>query len=37
MKAMFYGCSSLKQLDLSNFITSNVKDMSYMFYNCLSL
>ena len=37
MKGMFYGCSSLKQLDLSNFITDNVTDMSYMFYNCLSI
>ena len=28
MKGMFYGCSSLIELELSNFITDNVTDMS---------
>ena len=37
MKDLFYGCTSLKELDLSNFNTDNVTDMSYMFYNCSSL
>ena len=37
MKYLFYGCSSLKELDLSNFNTDNVTDMSFMFYNCSSL
>ena len=34
MSNMFYGCSTLKQIDLSNFNTSNVVDMSRMFFNC---
>ena len=34
---MFYNCSSLKQLDLSNFNTSNVNSMYCMFYGCNSL
>ena len=34
---MFYGCSSLKELDLSNFDTSKVKSMSSMLYGCSSL
>lgn len=34
---MFYGCSSLTTLDLSNFDTSNVTDMGSMFYGCSSL
>ena len=37
MKDLLYGCTSLKELDLSNFNTENVTDMSYMFYNCSSL
>ena len=37
MSYMFYDCSSLKELNLSNFITDNVIDMSYMFYECSSL
>ena len=28
---MFYGLNNLEILNLSNFNTSNVKDMSYMF------
>ena len=34
---MFYGCSSLTSVDLSNFITNNVTNMSHMFYECSSL
>ena len=34
---MFLDCSSLTSLNLSNFNTNNVKDMSYMFYSCSSL
>ena len=34
---MFYNCSKLTSLNLSNFITSNVTNMSYMFCNCSSL
>ena len=37
MGYFFSGCSSLKELDLSNFTTNNVKDMSFMFYKCSSL
>ena len=31
---MFYNCNSLTSLDVSNFNTSNVTDMSYMFAYC---
>ena len=34
---MFYYCISLPSLDLSSFDTSNVTNMSYMFYNCSNL
>jgi len=37
MSGMFYNCSSLTSLDLSNFNTANVTYMSRMFYNCSSL
>ena len=37
MRAMFYGSSSLNNLDLSNFNTQNVIDMSCMFEGCSSL
>ena len=37
MSFMFYKCSSLTSLNLSNFNTNNVKDMMYMFYYCSSL
>ena len=37
VKGMFYGCKSLKSLDLSNFDTHKVSDMSYMFANCFFL
>ena len=31
---MFYGCSSLKELNLSNFKTNDVTYMGGMFYGC---
>ena len=34
---IFYGCSSLTNLDLSNFDTKDVMNMSYMFYMCSNL
>ena len=34
---MFKGCSSLKELNLSNFYTNNVMDMGGMFSRCFSL
>jgi len=34
---MFSGCSSLKELNLSNFNTNNVTDMRSMFSGCSSL
>ena len=34
---MFTGCSSLKELDLSNLKTDNVKDMNNMFNGCYNL
>ena len=34
---MFYGCSSLKSIDLSSFITNNISNISYMFSHCFSL
>jgi len=34
---MFYNCSSLTSLDLSNFDTGNVTNMKYMFLGCKSL
>ena len=37
MQEMFYGCSSLTSLDLSNFNTGNVTDMAYMFRDCSGL
>ena len=37
MNNMFYGCESLKEINISNFDTRNVKDMSYMFHKCSSL
>ena len=33
MSYMFYKCSSLTSVDLSNFNTNNVKNMSHMFYH----
>ena len=37
MEYLFKGCSSLKDIDLSNFNTNNVKDMNSMFQECSSL
>ena len=37
MDAMFNRCYKLTSLDLSNFITSNVMDMSEMFRSCSAL
>ena len=37
MASMFNGCSSLKEINLSNFNTNNVTDMAYMFTGCSSL
>ena len=37
MSGMFYGCSSLKILNINNFNTNRVKYMIYMFYGCSSL
>ena len=35
--SMFYECSSLTKMDLSNFNTNNVTNMRCMFYGCSSL
>ncbi|KRK64922.1 hypothetical protein FC72_GL001772 [Companilactobacillus tucceti DSM 20183] len=37
MQRMFYSAKSLGTLDVSNFDTKAVTDMSYMFYNCPAL
>ena len=37
MSWMFSECESLEYLDLSNFITSNIKDMKWMLYGCCKL
>ena len=37
MNMMFYDCSSLKYIDLSNFSTDNAEEMSMMFFLCSSL
>ena len=34
MSFMFYNCSSLKELNLNNFNTNNVTDMSHIFSGC---
>ena len=34
MSCMFTECSSLEELNISNFNTNNVTDMSYMFGQC---
>ena len=34
---MFFECSSLKELNLYNFNTNNVTNMSFMFCECSSL
>ena len=37
MSGMFYNCSSLPKLNLSNFNAGNVENMGGMFYGCASL
>ena len=37
MNSMFYNCTNLTSLDLSNFNTSKVTNMFCMFYNCKNL
>ncbi|WP_121636761.1 BspA family leucine-rich repeat surface protein, partial [Listeria monocytogenes] len=37
MSSMFLTCTSLEELDLSNFDTSSVNDMRLMFQNCTAL
>ena len=37
MSYMFSGCTSLKEINLSNLNTNNTKNMSYMFSGCASL
>jgi len=37
MSAIFLSCQELEYLDLTNFDTSNVNDMSWMFTNCEKL
>ena len=37
MSNMFYKCSTLTELNLSNFNIAIVTDMSYMFTECSSL
>ena len=37
MNGMFYGCSSLKSLNLSNFNTESTKNMAFMFYKLSSV
>ena len=37
MGEMFYGCLSLKEINLSNFNTNNVNNMGGMFWGCSSL
>ena len=37
MGSMFNGCSSLKEINLSNFDTHNVINMKVIFFGCSSL
>lgn len=37
IKSIFYGCSNLLSLNLSNFVFSEITEMSQMFYGCSSL
>ena len=38
VNSMFYGCTSLEEINLDNFQTSGkIEDMSYMFYGCTNL
>ena len=34
---MFNNCSSIEELNISNFITDNVTNMQKMFYKCILL
>ena len=34
MAAMFFGCSSLKEINIPNFNTNNVSSMAAMFSEC---
>ena len=34
---MFYKCSKLQKIDLSNFNTNNITNLSYVFCECSSL
>jgi surface protein len=34
---MFYNCSSLKSIDLSNFTTEKLTNLDYIFYYCSNL
>jgi surface protein len=34
---LFYYCTSLKSVDMSNFRTKNITNMEAMFYNCIAL
>lgn len=34
---MFSNCSSLKSIDVSNFNTSNINSIGYLFYGCWNL
>ena len=36
-KSMFRGCTNIIEIDLSNFISSNIENIDYMFYGCTSL
>ena len=37
MSEMFYGCKNLSKINLLNFKTDKVVNMSYMFSGCVSL
>ena len=37
MRTMFQKCKEIEYLDLSNFDTSNVTDMGWMFWGCNNL
>ena len=37
MEGMFSKCSTIKELNISDFNTNNVTDMNWMFYACSSL
>ena len=37
MQSLLERCNKLESIDLSNFDTSQVTDMSWIFYNCFNL